>query len=104
MFSNNGDSSLLEREPKFRDITCSLRSVNKLPGAVLKETEQLVATARRFNDEVVPPQALELDRMKHEDPDYLPWDLVEEANRWGFYSMFIPKLFGLSLIHISEPT
>ncbi len=94
MFSNNGDSSLLEREPKFRDITCSLRSVNKLPGAVLKETEQLVATARRFNDEVVRPQALELDRMKHEDPDYLPWDLVEEANRWGFYSMFIPKLFG----------
>ena len=94
MFSSNGDSKLLEREPKFRDITCSLRSVNKLPGAVLKETEQLVATARRFNDEVVRPQALELDRMKHEDPDYLPWDLVEEANRWGFYSMFIPKLFG----------
>jgi acyl-CoA dehydrogenase len=94
MFSDNINSALLEREPRFRDITCSLRSVHKLPGAVLKETQELVALARRFNDEVVRPRALELDRMKHEDPDYLPWDIVEEANRWGFYSMFIPKLFG----------
>ena len=94
MFSDNGDSAVLQREPRFDDITCSLRSVNKLPGAVFKETQQVVAMARRFNDEVVKPQALELERLKREDPEYLAWDMVEEANRRGFYSMFIPKLFG----------
>jgi alkylation response protein AidB-like acyl-CoA dehydrogenase len=94
MFSDKGNSAVLQREPRFKDITCSLSSVHRLPGAVLGETREMVAMARRFNDEVARPRALELDRMKHEDPDYLPWDLVEEANRRGFYSMFIPKLFG----------
>jgi acyl-CoA dehydrogenase len=94
MFWRNGDSAILEREPKFDDITCSLRSVSKMPKGAIRETAQVVAMARRFNDEVVRPQALQLDRMKHEDPDYLPWEMVEEANRRGFYSMFVPKLFG----------
>jgi len=93
MFSSS-DAALLDREPRYDDITCSLASVNRLPAGVISETRELVAMARRFSDEVVRPRALELDRMKHEDPDYLPWDLVEEANRWGFYTMFIPKLFG----------
>ncbi|MHB8894537.1 MAG: acyl-CoA dehydrogenase family protein [Candidatus Geothermincolia bacterium] len=93
MFSSNGQS-ILEREPKFKDITCSLSSVRRMPVGILGETRELVAMARRFNDDVVKPRALELDRMKREDPDYLPWDIVEEANRCGFYSMFIPKLFG----------
>jgi len=94
MFAHDGNSEVLEREPRFDDITCSLRSVSKLPRGVFSETRQVIAEARRFNEEVVRPRALELDRKKHEDPDYLPWDLVEEANRRGFYSMFIPKLFG----------
>lgn len=90
----SADLSLLEREPRFDDITCSLASVPRMPGVVLRETKEIVATARRFNDAVARPRALELDRMKHEDPDYLPWDLVREADRWGFYTMFIPKFFG----------
>ena len=94
MFFDDGNSEVLDREPRFDDITCSLRSVSKLPRGIFAETRQVLAAARRFNDEIVKPQALELDRMKHEDPDYLPWDLVDEANRRGFYSMFIPKLFG----------
>lgn len=93
MFSSNGQS-ILEREPRFKDITCSLSSVRRQPVGILSETRELVATARRFNDEVARPRALELDRMKREDPEYLPWDIVEEANRYGFYSMFIPRLFG----------
>jgi alkylation response protein AidB-like acyl-CoA dehydrogenase len=93
MFSNGG-TALLEREPSYRDFTCSLAAIPRLPKAILGETEKMVATARRFNDEVVRPRALELDRLKHEDPDYLPWDLVAEADRWGFYTMCIPKLFG----------
>ncbi|MBU1671804.1 MAG: acyl-CoA/acyl-ACP dehydrogenase [Actinobacteria bacterium] len=94
MFSSNGDRAILDREPRFDDITSSLKSVSKMPKAAFRETAQVIATARRFNEEVVRPRALELDRLKHEDPDYLPWDMVEEANRRGFYTMFIPKLFG----------
>ncbi len=29
----------------------------------------------------------------HENPDYLPWDLVEKINDWGLYTMWIPKIF-----------
>jgi alkylation response protein AidB-like acyl-CoA dehydrogenase len=29
-----------------------------------------------------------------EDPDYLPKDLIEEANKWGFFTLWTPKLFG----------
>ena len=88
------EPEIINREPRFKDIMCSLESVPRLPRAFLRETREVLATARRFNDQVVRPRALELDRLKHQDPDYLPWDFVEEANRWGFYTMFIPKLFG----------
>ncbi len=77
-----------------RDIMCGLDAAPRLPGAMRRETRQAVALARRFNDLVVRPGALELDRRKHEEPDYLPWDFVHQANRWGFYTMFIPRLFG----------
>lgn len=85
---------LLMREPRFDDINCSLLSVPKLPRAMIKETRLAVALARKFNDEVVRPRSLELDLKLMEDPDYLPRDLVEEANRWGFFTLWEPKLFG----------
>lgn len=94
MFRSGGDPIVMEREPRFDDITCSLKSVRRLPRAVINETREVLTLARKFNDTVVRPYALELDLKKHEDPDFLPWEFVEEANRWGFYSMFIPKLFG----------
>ena len=87
-------SNLLEREPRFRDIMCSFDSVGKMPKGAIDEYREAVTLARRFNHTVVRPNALELDRKMAEDPTYLPWDFVEEANRWGFYSMWIPKLFG----------
>lgn len=94
MGSNGGAASLLDREPKLDDFTNSLLSTTRLPKAIIKETRDAVELTRRFNDSVVRPYALELDRKKHEDPDFLPWEFVEEANRWGFYTMFIPKIFG----------
>jgi acyl-CoA dehydrogenase len=86
--------NLLEREPRFRDIMCSFDSVGKMPKGAIDEYREAVIMARRFNKTVVRPSALELDRKMQEDPTYLPWDFVEEANRWGFYTMWIPKLFG----------
>ena len=53
-----------------------------------------MALARKFNDEVVRPQAAQLDRKVQEDPDYLPLEFIEEANRWGLYTLWIPRIFG----------
>jgi acyl-CoA dehydrogenase len=87
-------NKLLQREPPFEDISCSLNAIPGLPKAIAAETAEVVAIARKFNDEVVRPRALELDRKMHEDPGYLPWEFVEEANRRGFYTMWVPRLFG----------
>ena len=83
-----------EKDPKPDVTMCSLISGKKLPRAMIRETKKAIALARRFNEEVVEPRALELDLKKMEDPDYLPWDLVEEANRRGFFTLFEPKIFG----------
>ncbi len=94
MYEETTISNLLEREPRFRDIMCSFDSVGKMPKGAIDEYREAVILARRFNQTVVRPNALELDRKMQEDPTYLPWDFVEEANRWGFYTMWIPKIFG----------
>jgi alkylation response protein AidB-like acyl-CoA dehydrogenase len=65
-----------------------------MPKHMVKETREVIAIARKFNEEVAKPLALKLDLLTHEDPDYLPWELVKEANRWGFYTMWVPKLYG----------
>ncbi|MDI6873636.1 acyl-CoA dehydrogenase family protein [Candidatus Solincola sp.] len=89
------DSSLLLREfPDFTDTMHSLVAMEKMPRGVVDECREAVALARRFNRTVARNYALELDRRTQEDPTYLPWELVEEANRWGFFTMWIPKLFG----------
>jgi len=86
--------TLLEKEPRFNDITCSLQAISKLPKGLLRETRETVAIARKFNQEVVRPYARELDLKMHEDPEYLPYDFVEKANDWGFYTMWLPRVFG----------
>lgn len=80
--------------PELEDAIVSLQALQRIPRAVLRETRQALEEAKRFNREVIRPRALELDRRMQEEPDYLPWDFVQEANRRGFYTMFIPKLFG----------
>ncbi|MFW6415214.1 MAG: acyl-CoA dehydrogenase family protein, partial [Thermodesulfobacteriota bacterium] len=82
------------QKPKFEDIFFSLRATAKHPSAIVKETKQAVAIAREFNDQVSRSRDLQLDATKQENPDHLPWEIVQEGNRWGFYTMFIPKAFG----------
>ncbi len=79
---------------EFEDMNVSIQALNRLPKVMLQETRFVLEEARKFNREVIRPQALELDRKMQEEPDYLPWDFVEETNRRGFYTMFIPRLFG----------
>ncbi len=94
MFEGMTASTLLERHPRLEDVMCSLDTVGKMPKGVSGEIRQAVAMARRFNETVAKPYALELDRKMHAAPTYLPWDLVKEINRWGFYTAWIPKIFG----------
>lgn len=94
MISDATVRTLLAREPKFDDMICSLRAISKQPKRMLHETKEVVALARKFNEEVVIPFAAELDRKVQQDPDYLPREFIEIANRWGLYTMWIPKIFG----------
>lgn len=94
MLSNAEISALLSRFPKFEDIYLGLPYAPRMPKHMVKETQETIAIARKFNQEVARPLAARLDRKTHEDPDYMPWELVETANRWGFYTMWIPRLFG----------
>ncbi|HOO82713.1 MAG TPA: acyl-CoA dehydrogenase family protein [Alphaproteobacteria bacterium] len=94
MITPKENKSLLEREPRFEDSFISLQAIPKIPKLQLRETRALISHARRFNDEVARPMALKTELKTFQDPDYIPWELVNKANEWGFYTMFIPKLFG----------
>ena len=94
MIKPKENKSLLNREPCFKDNFMSVQAMPKLPRDQLKQTRALISHTRRFNDEVVRPLALKTDRRSFEDPEFLPWELVKKANEWGFYTLFIPKLFG----------
>ncbi|MCX5849812.1 MAG: acyl-CoA/acyl-ACP dehydrogenase [Deltaproteobacteria bacterium] len=94
MITPKENKSLLDREPSFEDSLCSLQAMPRLPKGMLQETKNAIALARKFSDEVIRPLALEVDLQTHADPEYLPWDLVKKGNEWGFYTMFIPRLFG----------
>ena len=94
MLSCSEVTARLKEFPKFEDMYLSLPYAPHMPAHMVKQTKEVVAIARKFNEEVARPRAVELDRKTHEDPDYMPWELVELANRWGFYSMWIPKMFG----------
>lgn len=94
----------ISRNPCFEEMLCGVNSAAAQPKAVIKDTKKAVALARKFNAEVVRPLALELEVKASEDPEYLPWEFVEKANSWGFYSLWIPKAFGgkgLSLSSLS---
>ncbi len=86
--------ALPSREPAFEDIMCSLNATARVPKGMIRETRKVIAIARKFKDEVMKPYTLELDRHMQQDPEYLPWEFIQKANQWGFYTMWIPRTFG----------
>lgn len=86
--------SLCNKFPEFADQTLSLRAAPKIPKGLIRETEEIVAYCRKFNEEVARPLSLKLDRKTYEDPNYFPWELAKKVNEWGFYTMWVPKAFG----------
>lgn len=94
MISKSEIKHWTQQDPAFDDIMCSLNATARIPRGMIKETRKVVAIARKFKEEVMKPHTLELDRQMQQDPAYLPWEFVEKANQWGFYSMWIPRAFG----------
>ena len=94
MLTHSEVASMLSRFPKFEDSYIGLPYAPRMPKHMVKETREVVAIARKFSEEVVKPLAVEIDRKTHEDPGYMPWNLVETANCWGFYTMWVPRMFG----------
>jgi acyl-CoA dehydrogenase len=92
--SNNASAPILTKEPDIDDITCGFKAISKQPKGMYGEIKKVIALARRFTDEVVRPQSLEMEQRMLQDPAYLPWEWVEKANELGFYTMWIPKIFG----------
>ena len=78
----------------FDDFSCGLMAIAKQPTAMMKEIKQVTALARRFNDEVVRSRALEIDDELDRNPDALPYEWVDQALKWGLYTLWIPKIFG----------
>jgi alkylation response protein AidB-like acyl-CoA dehydrogenase len=97
-------------EPHLDDVMCGLNATARIPKGMIAETREVIDMARKFKAEVMKPYKLALDRRMQQDPDYLPWELVQKANAWGFYTMWIPKAFGgrgynlLSLSYFLEET
>jgi acyl-CoA dehydrogenase len=94
MLKRSEVKSLISRFPRFEDNTLSMYYGPRMPKAMIKETEEVVALARKFKEEVVRPLYLDLDRKTHEDLDYIPEEVVRKANELGLYTMWIPKMFG----------
>ena len=98
------DKTYLSLFPQIDDMFCSLHAVRKLPKAVVKETERVVAHTRRFNEEVARPLIMKEELKTFIDHDYLAWTLMQKANEWGFYGLGMPKAFsgqGLNMSAIS---
>ncbi len=94
MLSGKEIMTRLSAYPKFEDLHLGLSYGPRMPSHMVREIKEVVAVARKFNDEVARPMALQIDLQTHQDPDWMPRDLVELCNRWGFYTMWIPKMFG----------
>ncbi len=94
MMLRSEKKSLLGRAPAFDDMFSGLEAASRIPRGLVAESREVVALARKFNDEVVRPYTQTLDRTMTENPDFLPYEFIQKANEWGFYSMWIPRLFG----------
>ena len=80
--------------PRIYDTINSLDAIQRLPRGLYRDINRATALARRFCEEVVKPHYLKVDLKVTEDNEYLPVDLINEACKWGIFSLWIPKMFG----------
>lgn len=94
MVPDDTNQKVEDVRPDPDDMISSLQCMGKVPTGLVEEIKGVILLARKFNDEVVKPRVLDLDRKMFEEPDYLPWDFVQKANAWGLYTMWLPKAVG----------
>ena len=68
MISCSEMKSIMKRFPSFENSFIGLEYAPRLPRAMVGETRELVAYARKFNEKVVRPNSLALDRLTHGIP------------------------------------
>ncbi|MGD0822380.1 MAG: acyl-CoA dehydrogenase family protein [Desulfomonilia bacterium] len=78
----------------FTDTLNSLEAQYRLPARIKADFHEAIQLAREFNDEVLRPVYLGIDRKVMEDNEYLPLDFIRKANVWGLYTLWIPKMYG----------
>ncbi|HOO47220.1 MAG TPA: acyl-CoA dehydrogenase family protein, partial [Deltaproteobacteria bacterium] len=78
----------------FLDTLNSIEALNRLPARIKADYHEALGLAQRFNEEVLLPMYLEVDRKVMEDNEYLPLDFLEKARQWGLFSLWIPKMYG----------
>ena len=76
------------------DWSVGLAAVRDQPRHLPRDIARSIELAQRFNRQVVKPLALKLDAHMQDDPKHLAWDFIEEANRWGLYTRWLPKMMG----------
>jgi acyl-CoA dehydrogenase len=86
----------LSMEPRPADVLCSIASHLDLPKtkSLYGQIDTVIAIARKFNDEVVRPVYKKIDLEVSRNHEYLCYDFIKEANEWGLFTLFIPKMFG----------
>ena len=93
----------LSQEPQLKHMLQHIPALQRIAHAdktVIKSIEDAVAIARKFNEKVARPAYKQIDLNICKDPNYLPWDFVKKASDWGFYTLFIPKMFGGQGLHL----
>ncbi|MBN2158790.1 MAG: acyl-CoA/acyl-ACP dehydrogenase [Spirochaetes bacterium] len=86
--------SLLSNRPRIEEVYNGLECQHRIASNTHKDVETAIAIGRKFNNEVIRPIALEIDRKCMEDHNYLPHEFVRKAADWGLFSLFLPKMFG----------
>ena len=94
MISRAEKTYRLRQALAFDDMLIGLSAAPKIPAGMVRETREVVALARKFNDEVVRPYAGELDLKMHADPDFIPYEFLSKA--WvmesPIHTMFIVRV------------
>ncbi|MBC7253619.1 MAG: acyl-CoA dehydrogenase family protein [Actinobacteria bacterium] len=60
----------------------------------VREAIGLVEKAEEFNRTFAVPRALELDMRMEREPEYFDWEIMRQACKYRFLSIFIPKQLG----------
>lgn len=82
------------REPSFEELFPSLLFFEKGCKREFKEVKAYHAQVREFRKKYVDPYVLEMEKQVHEDPRYLPKDLLRAACSLNLFTSLIPKSLG----------